>query len=85
MQIFLAERTFWRNVLKRLIDILMFLAKRNLAFRGLNETRGSPHDGNFLGLFELLAKRNSFLNQLQNRIICTNPSNAYYVKIFRMN
>ena len=53
MQIFLAERTFWRNVLEQLIDIVIFLATRNL----LNEALGSQHNGNFLGLFELLAKR----------------------------
>ena len=32
--IFLAERTLWRNALERLIGIVIFLAKRNLAFRG---------------------------------------------------
>ena len=28
MEIFLSERTFWRNVLERLIDIVIFLAKK---------------------------------------------------------
>ena len=37
MQIVLAEKTFYRNVLERLIDIVIVLAKRNLAFRGSNE------------------------------------------------
>ena len=57
MQIFLAERTFWRNVLERLIDITTFFAKINLAFRGSNKTLGLSHNGNFLGLFGLLAKK----------------------------
>ena len=69
IHIFLAERTFWRNVLKRLIDIVIFLAERNLAFRGSNETLGLPHKGIFLELFELLAKWDPVLNELQNRII----------------
>ena len=56
MKIFLAERTFWRNVLERLIDIVIFWGERNLVFRGSDETLGSPQNGNFLGLFELLAK-----------------------------
>ena len=56
MKIFLAERTFWRNVLERLIDIVIFLGERNLAFRGSDETLGSSQNGNFLGLFELLAR-----------------------------
>ena len=37
-QVFLAQRTFRRNVLERLIDIVISLAKRNLAFRGSNKT-----------------------------------------------
>ena len=55
MNIFFNERRFWRNVLERLIDIALFLSERNLAFRGSKEVLGSPHNGNFLGIFELLA------------------------------
>ena len=69
MEIFLLEETFWRNVLERLIDIVIFLAERNLAFRGSDKVLGSPHKGNFLGLFELLAKRDPVLMKLKNRII----------------
>ena len=69
MQLFLNERSFWRNVLERLIDIVIFLSERNLAFRGSNEILGSPQNGNFLGLFELLAKRDSVLSELKNRVI----------------
>ena len=59
MYIFLAEGTFWRNVLEQLIDIVIFLVEKNLACRGFNETLGSPHNGNFLerereNLFDLL-------------------------------
>ena len=46
----------------------IFLGERNLAFRGSDETLGSPQNGNILGLFELLAKRDPVLNKLQNRI-----------------
>ena len=69
MQLFLNERSFWRNVLERLIDIVIFLSERNLAFRGSNEILRSPQNGNFLGLFELLAKRDSILSKLKNRVI----------------
>ena len=37
-QVFLAQRTFRRNVLEQLIDIVISLAKRNLALRGSNKT-----------------------------------------------
>ena len=50
MHLFLTKRTFWRNVLKRLIDIVIFLAETNLAFRVSNEILGSPHKGNFFGI-----------------------------------
>ena len=63
------ERSFWRNVLERLIDIVIFLSERNLAFRGSNEILRSPQNENFLGLFELLAKRDSVLSELKDRVI----------------
>ena len=68
MNIFFNERRFWRNVLERLIDIALFLSERNLAFRGSEEVLGSPHKGNFLGIFELLARRDPILKELQDRI-----------------
>ena len=69
MEIFPSERTFLRNVLERLIDIVIFLAERNLAFRGSDEVLGSPHNGNFLELFQLLTKRDPVLMEQRNRII----------------
>ncbi|XP_047139546.1 uncharacterized protein LOC101239909 [Hydra vulgaris] len=68
MQLFLKERQFWRDVLERLIDIIKFLSERKLAFRGSEEVLSSTHNGNFLGLFELIAKIGPVLNELQKRI-----------------
>ena len=83
MEIFFSERTFWRNVLERLIDIVIFLAKRNLAFKGSNEVLGSPHNGNFLKLFELLAKRDPVLMELKNRIIKHTTKKHYLSNIIQ--
>ena len=77
MNIFFNERRFWRNVLERLIDIALFLSERNLAFRGSEEVLGSPHNGNFLGIFELLARRDSILKELQDRIKNKNTKDHY--------
>ena len=77
MNIFFNERRFWRNVLKRLIDIALFLLERNLAFRGSEEVLGSPHNGNFLGIFELLARRDPILKELQDRIKNKNTKDHY--------
>ena len=76
MNIFFNERRFWRNVLERLIDIALFLSERNLAFRGSEEVLGSPHNGNFLGIFELLA-RDPILKELQDRIKNKNTKDHY--------
>ena len=77
MNIFFNERRFWRNVLERLIDIALFLSERNLAFRGSQEVLGSPHNGNFLGIFELLARRDPILKELQDRIKNKNTKDHY--------
>ncbi|XP_044141441.1 52 kDa repressor of the inhibitor of the protein kinase-like [Bufo gargarizans] len=44
------ERSF-----KRLLDVTLFLASRNLAFRGSSQRIGDLHNGNFLGVLELIA------------------------------
>ena len=55
----------------------MFLSERNLAFRGSEEVLGSPHNGNFLGIFELLARRDPILKELQDRIKNKNTKDHY--------
>ncbi|XP_065671940.1 uncharacterized protein LOC136089780 [Hydra vulgaris] len=62
------ERIFWRAVLERILDITLFLSARNLAFRGSDSAIGSKSNGNFLGVFELLAKYDTVLNELMQRI-----------------
>ena len=51
--------------------MICLLAERGLAFRGDDETFGSPNNGNFLGLLELIAKFDPFLcthiNQYGNK------------------
>ena len=84
MQLFLNERSFWRNVLERLIDIVIVFFERNLAFRGSNKILGSPQNGNFLELFELLAKRDSVLSELKNRVI-RHATKQHYLSITIQN
>ena len=83
MQLFLNERSFWRNELERLINIVIFSSKRNLAFRGSNKILGSPQNGNFLGLFELLAKRDSVSSELKNRVIRHTTKQHYLSSIIQ--
>jgi len=43
------ERTYWINVLKRVVAVVKSLSCRGLPFRGHDSNIGSPHNGNFYG------------------------------------
>jgi len=58
---FQAESSYWRQVLQRVVAVIKFLAERGLAFRGKNESLGSPLNGNYLGILEVLAEFDPFL------------------------
>ena len=49
--------------------MIKFLSSRGLAFRGSSELVGSPQNGNFFGILELLAKYDTFLAaHIQKRV-----------------
>ena len=51
----LSEAHKWKMILARIIHIVVFLGERGLPFRGSSQRIGDIHNGNFLGLIELLA------------------------------
>lgn len=55
------KRQYWKNVLERVVAVIITMAERGIPFRGDKEIFGSPHNGNFLGLLELIAKFDPFL------------------------
>ena len=58
------EKSKWRNILKRLLDYIKYLAAQNLALRGHAESLTKNENlGNFLSLVELLAKCDPTLNE----------------------
>lgn len=57
---------YWRDVLKRTVAAVQFLAQRGLAIFGENEIIGNGHNGNFLGIMELIAKFDIFLKEHLN-------------------
>ncbi|XP_047135550.1 zinc finger MYM-type protein 1-like [Hydra vulgaris] len=46
----------WQNVLLRLMNITLYLAENNMAFRGSSDKLFTPQNGKFLGLIQMLAK-----------------------------
>ena len=55
------EQLVWKQILRRLLDVTLFLAERGLAFRGSSCLVGDPSNGNFLGLLELLGRYDPLL------------------------
>jgi len=57
-----AEKVYWKQILHKCVEVIKTLSERGLAFRGDNEIIGSPNNGNYLGLLELIAKFDLFLS-----------------------
>ncbi len=57
------EKQYWMEVLRRIVAVIKFLAVRGLAFEGDDSKLGSIHNGNFLGIIELIAEFDPFLKQ----------------------
>ena len=56
-----SSKQYWVNVLRRVVAVIRFLAQRGMPFRGDDEILGSAHNGNFLGILELIAHFDPFL------------------------
>ena len=51
---------YWVEVIQRIVVAISFLAERGLGFRGSDERFNSVHNGNYLGLSEVIAKFDPF-------------------------
>ena len=61
----LLEKTnFWQNVLKRLVNVTLVLAKYSLPFRGFGQELLKDNKGNLLFIIQLLAKYDTVLDKL---------------------
>ena len=63
-----SQITKWREILKRIIDVVLFLGERSLAFRGSSQRIGHPHNGNFLGIIELVSRYDPVLQLHVNKV-----------------
>ena len=58
-----SEKKKWREILQCILDVILFLGERSLSFRGHSEKIGDPHNGNFLGILELLSHYDPILKE----------------------
>ena len=62
---FLLEKTnIWQNILERLVNVTLMLAKCNLPFRGSSEELLKNNKDNFLSIIQLLAKYDTVSDKL---------------------
>ena len=55
------EEEYWIHVLQRVVAVVQTLAERGLSLRGSVEKFGSPYNGNFIGILELITQFDPFL------------------------
>ncbi|KAL4083473.1 hypothetical protein QTP88_028789 [Uroleucon formosanum] len=70
---------YWRSIIHRLIETVIFLSGRGLAFRGNNETLGSKNNGNYLGCLELIAKFDPLMSKHLNEYGNKGRGNVSYL------
>ncbi|KAE8622567.1 hypothetical protein XENTR_v10005290 [Xenopus tropicalis] len=59
----MTEKQKWCNVLKCILDAILFCARNNLALRGLTDVIGSPQAGIFLNIIEVIGHHNIALKE----------------------
>ena len=64
----LSEGQKWKKILTRIIDVVVFLGERGLPFRGSLQRIGDIHNGNFLGLIELLSHYDPLIQEHVTKI-----------------
>lgn len=69
---------YYYDVLKRVVAVIKFLCERGMPSRGHEEKWGSPHNGNFMGLIELISEFDPFLKQ--HLLSCQNRNSIYLSK-----
>lgn len=70
----------WKEILRRLIAIVNYLAEHNLAFRGHSDKLFEAGNGNFLGQVQLMAQFDPVMREHLRRIQAKQLSDTYLSK-----
>lgn len=73
------ETNYWKEVLKRIVTVIRFIASRGLPFRGSNNHFGNPNNGNYLGILELLSEYDVLLENHIKRYAKKGKGHASYL------
>ncbi|XP_071057042.1 uncharacterized protein [Onthophagus taurus] len=68
MKLINKEKEHWREVLKRIVSGIKYLAQHNITFRGSNSKLYEPNNCNFLGLIEMMATFDPVMQEHLRRI-----------------
>ena len=62
------ETAIWKALLHRILQVVLFLGERGLAFRGDSQRTGDPNNGNFLGILELIGQYDKILGDHLSKV-----------------
>ncbi|KAK9061091.1 hypothetical protein SSX86_018271 [Deinandra increscens subsp. villosa] len=65
---YMKEKDYWKQVMLRIIALIKYLAKHNLAFRGKKEKLNEKGNGNFMGLIEMLGEFDPIMKEHVRRV-----------------
>ena len=57
------SKSYWKEILLRLVTVIQKMTERNMPFRGDNEKFDSPHNGCYLGILEIVASFDATLEK----------------------
>src|SRR6218665_862246 len=71
------RKKYWKDLLKRILALVLFLGERGLAFRGSSDKIDDSNNGNFLGIIQLLAQFDPVLEEHVAKVKQSQKDNAF--------